>query len=251
MSLFSSEKATSTATTTAEPWKAQKPYIIKGMKDAQTLYKNYNPKYYAGNPVAGFNGDQNKAFQMTRNIAKYGDKNVNAAGAYNRDVLGGKYLNSDPNQDMVYQNIQSHVMPSVNTQFANSGRYGSGLHSDTMARGLTEAYAPYASQQYQQGMARMDQAAQFAPQLANERWKSVNALSAVGGQRQDLAQKENEDAMARWNYYQDLPYQKLNQYMSTIGGNYGNTTTSAQPYYKPSTFSQILGGLGTIAGLGA
>jgi hypothetical protein len=248
MGFISGSTGTSTSTSSTAPWKDQAPYIRRGFKDALDIYKNFDPKYYTGNPVAGFTGDQKNAFKLTRNYVRNGDPNLTAASGYNQDVLSGKYLNN-PYSDSVYDNIKSHVMPSVNSQFSNSGRYGSALHADTATRGLTEAYAPYAAQQHQQGLDRMGQAAAFAPTLANEKWKGINALSSVGMQRQALAQKEKDDAMARWNYYQDLPYQKLNQYMSTIGGNFGSTSTSAQPYHKPSTLSQILGGLAAGAGI--
>ena len=48
----------------------------------------------------------------------------------------------------------------------------------------------------------------------------------------------------------NLPANKLAQYMQLIQGNYGGSTTSKQPVYQPSLASQIVGGLGTAAGIG-
>ena len=259
------------------------------------------------------------------------------ARGYVNDVMSGKYLNSDPYSDNVYQNIQSKVMPSVNSQFMGSGRYGSNLQTDTATRALTESYAPYASQQYQSGLDRMGQAASMsdamynnaygrmaqganmsnsmyndaygrmaagagmadsmynqnlsnrlqgsgmanlmyndafsrmsqgagmaqdmyntdvanrfgaagmAPMFAANDWTDINALSNIGGQQQQLAQQELNDAAARWDYYQQLPYNKLGQYQNNIGGNYGGTTVGKTQTPQPSMFQQAAGaGVGLL-----
>jgi hypothetical protein len=247
-SIFKSQSGTSTSTQTSAPWQPQQKYLKRTMSEADRLYQTHNPTYYPGSTVAGFNKDQTRGFDMVRDYGKYGNSSVNAAQKYNNNVLGGKYLNSNPYQDEVFNNVKTNVMPSVNSNFMNAGRYGSGMHGDMLARAMTESYAPIAAQMYEQGLSRMDNAARFAPQLANEQVRRFDAMSQMGGQRQDLAQRETDDAQARHNYYQDLPFNKLAQYRGMIDGNFGGQTTSAVPYNKPSTFSRILGGLS--AGLG-
>ena len=248
----SQQKATSTST--SEPWKEQIPYLEKGFESAEDLWKAPGPEFFPGSTVAGFSPEQQQAHMLGSQRALAGNATMDAAEGYGQDVLGGNYLNSDPYQDSVFQNIQSHVMPSVNSQFMQSGRYGSDLHGDTMTRAMTEAYAPWASQNYQQGLDRMDNMAQFAPTFAEQDYRDIGALDQIGGQKQQLAQAETNDAVQRHSYYEDLPYNKLNQYMGLVGGNWGGTTTSQQPYYQPSPIGQIFGGLlgaaGTAGGLG-
>ena len=252
MSGGSTKQATSVNTTT--PWTEQIPYYKEGFKAADTLWKAPGPSYYPGNTVAPFSAEQTEAQGWGANRARSGNSVVNNAQGHANNVLNGNYLNSDPYQDSVFQNIRSHVQPAVASQFANSGRYGSGLHADTSTRALTEAYAPYASQQYQQGLDRMDNAAGMSPMFAQQDFANIEALNSIGAQKQQLGQREVDDAATRYAYYQDLPYNKLAQYMGLIGGSLGGTTTSQTPYYQPSTFSQIagglLGGLGTLGGLG-
>jgi hypothetical protein len=132
-------------------------------------------------------------------------------------------------------------MPAVNSQFMGAGRTGSGLHADTLARGLTEAYAPYASQQYQTGIDRMIN--------AGRDYSPYETMEGIGKQRQGLAQSELQDSINRYNFAQDLPANKLREYAGFIGGNYGGQSTSTTPYQTPSIWSQIGGaGLG-LAGL--
>ena len=243
-----SKQSTATSTSTSAPWDKQQPYIEKGMAEAQKIYNSQGPSYFPQSTVAGFSPQQEQAFGLGANRAVNGNSTMKAAEGYSQDVLNGKY-SGDPYAGQVFDNIQSKVVPTVNSQFSEAGRYGSPAQAGTMTRALTESFAPYASQQYQASLDRMGQAANMAPTYATNDYQDISALSDIGAQRQDLAQQELNDAQARWNYLQDLPANKLGQYMGFIGGNYGGTTTSAQPYYKPGIGSQILGGLTGLAGL--
>lgn len=243
----SSGNDTTKQTTKSDPWGPQAPYLKYGMDEATRLYQQKGPQYYPGSTVAGFSPTQQQAQQLGTQRALSGNASMKQAEGVNSDFMSGKYLNSDPYSDQVFQNIQSKVMPSVNSQFMGSGRYGSNLQTDTATRALTESYSPYASQQYQQGLDRMGQAASMAPTFAANDWTDINALSNIGGQQQQLGQQEIDDAAARWDYYQQLPYNKLGQYQNNIGGNYGGTTVGKTKTPQPSMFSQVAGaGLGLL-----
>jgi hypothetical protein len=214
-----SKQKTATSTSTTDPWSPQQPYIKAGMQEAANQYNSNSPQYFPGSTVAGFSPTQT----WGNNIVK--------------DRVSKDDFTSDPYQGKVYQNMASSIVPTVNAQFSSAGRYGSDSHADTMTRALSESFAPYASQQYQSGLDRRD--------------NYLGMLQGVGSQEQGLAQSELDDAKNRFDYYQDLPANKLGQYMGFIGGNYGGTTTSAQPYYTQGLGSQILGGgLGLLGLLG-
>lgn len=243
-----SKTAYATSTNTSEPWAEQKPFLTEIMGKAQDLYKNHNPQFFPGSTVAGFSPQQEQAFGMAANRATQGNATMKAAEGYTQDVLGGQY-SGDPYQSQVFQNMQSQIMPAVNANFSSAGRYGSGAHTDSMTRALTESFAPYATQMYQQGLNRMDNAAQQAGQFAQNDYTDIAALADVGAQRRALAQDEIGDAQARFDFQQDLPYNKLQQYLGTVGGNYGGQSTSTTPYQKPGLLSQVGGGILGLAGL--
>lgn len=251
---MSGSEKTATQTSSAEPPEWQTPYLKYGLGEAARLYQQNGPEFFPNSTVSPFSAEQEQAFGLGTQRALNGNATMQGAEGYAQDQLSGKYLNSDPYSDQVFQNIQSKVMPAVNSQFMNSGRSGSNLHGDTLTRALTESYAPYASQQYQQGLDRMGQAAGMAPMFAANDYQDLAALEAIGMQKQGLAQQEINDAQKRWSYYQDLPYNKLGQFLNNIGGNYGGTTVSQTPYYQPSMFGQIAGAgmglLGTAGSLG-
>lgn len=224
---------TATSSSTSEPWTKQQPYIETVMSEADKLYKSPGPTYFPGPTVAGFSPEQEQSFAG-------GMAHAGQGAQFNTDVLSGKYM-QDPNQDAVFANIQSKVNPAVMSQFMGAGRTGSTLNADTLGRGLTEAYAPWASASYQQGLDRMTNAANnFAP---------YQAMEGVGQQRQQLAQSELQDAINRYNFGQDLPGNKLRELSGFVGGNYGSQNTSTTPYQQPSIWSQIGGGLLGLGGL--
>lgn len=249
-SFFSPQQSTSTTKTVSNPWEPQQPYLKNTLARAEELYQAPGPQYYPGSTVAPFSAEQQQAQSMAAARAGAGNPLNAQAQQHVGNVLGGQYLN-DPYQDQVFENIRSHVMPSVNSQFSAAGRYGSNAHADAAARGLTDSYAPYASNNWQNALGMMNQAARDAPGLAQTDYFDIGQLAKVGAEKQGLAQQEIGDAIARWQYAQDLPYLKLNEYAKLTGGSFGGTQTSSTPYYQPSPFSQILGaGLGLAGTIG-
>ncbi len=239
--------STQTATNTSEPWAEQKPYILDVFKDAKKLYDSPGPSYFPNSTVAGFSPEQQQSFGMIQDRATQGNQTMKAAEGWAQDTLAGKY-SGDPYQGQVFNNINSLVTPKVNAQISSAGRYGSGAHAESLARGLTESFAPYASQMYQQGLNRMQSAAGMAPMFAQNDYQDIAALQGVGDLKQRMAQAEIDDAKARFDYAQDLPANKLTQFAGFTGGNYGGVSTSAVPYYKQSPWSQIAGA--SLASLG-
>ena len=228
-----------TSTSTSQPWEAQQPYLKEGFGQAQKIYQGSGPAYYPKSTAAPFSPNQNSAFGMGQNLATHGDPNMNAASMQNQKIMAGNY------GDDVFKNVQSHVMPAVSSQFEGSGRYGQNASfGNAVSTGLTNAYAPYAS-------SMMNQAIDRSPNFQASQWNNIQGLGDIGKQQQGQAQLETNDAINRYNYNTQLPQLKLNQYMQNVGGNWGNTTTTSQPVYNPSMFSQIAGGgLGLLGLLG-
>jgi hypothetical protein len=91
----------------------------------------------------------------------------------------------------------------------------------------------------------MQQAAMAAPTLAQQDYFDIGQLAAVGQAREAMAQDLINDQIARFNFYQQLPQNKLAQYLNFVQGNYGKTTTATQPYGR-----SFLDGATTGLGLG-
>lgn len=249
MGIFDPPTQKQSQNSVTEPWSKQSPFLQYGFDEAARLYQQQAPNYYPGSTVAGFAPEQQQAYQMGTQRALAGNQTVNQAESYAQDVLSGKYLNSDPYNNAVYNNVQQKVMPAVNSQWNNSGRYGSQLHAGDLTDRLTTAFAPYASQIYQSERGRMDNAMSMAPTFAQQDWTNLGALENVGKQKQDLAQSELDDAVNRWNYYANQPGQKLDEYMQRIMGNYGGTTSgTSKSKTSQGIGTTLLGGASALLG---
>ena len=101
------------------------------------------------------------------------------------------------------------------------------------------------------GLQATGQALQTLPQMAQLGAYPAQLLSGVGQEQRAFEQQRIQDAMDRYRYYQELPYERLNRFIqSTAGRQYGGQTTmpgegSANP------FASALGGAATGAGIGS
>ncbi len=86
--------------------------------------------------------------------------------------------------------------------------------------------------------------AALAPQLQNMNYNDALQLQNAGMSLQGLNQSAIDDALQRYNYGQQLPYQNLQNYMNQINGSYGGTSTLTQPYAKNTAGNVLSGALG-------
>lgn len=125
------------------------------------------------------------------------------------------------------------------TNIGNMALQGRGLQTQALG-GLSGSY--------NQGMAQMLQALGLAPQTTANLFTPDQNIFAAGSALQQLDQQQINDAVARWNFQQSLPWDMLNQYIGQVTGNYGGTTTLNQPYFTNPT-QNILGTAAGAAGL--
>lgn len=240
---------TTQTNTVSNPWSGQQAPLLAGYAQATKNLAN-PPQYYPGTAVAPFNQTQNQALGAQTLRAQQGSPVMQAADAQQTATLNGQYLDSgNPASSSVFQNIASQVLPTVGGQFNGAGRYGSGAMASADTTALTNAYAPYAFQNYQNERGLQQQAAGQAPALANQDYTDIAALGSAGQTEQTQQQNQINAAMQQWAYQQNLPNAQLATYDQAIAGAPGGSTSSQVPYYNPSPFSQILGGLTAGAGL--
>jgi len=249
-----------TSTTTTEPPSYVKPYLVgdpsKGitgvLPEAQKLYESNSPQYFQGNTVAGFNPYQIQSQEMTAARAQQGMDPLNAqAGGYLGDVVGGKYLGGQ-SLSGISDSLWSQVQPRVNSAAGLVGRGGSGAHEGVLGREFTNALAPYAFNQYNQERGMQQQAAMGMPGFTGatqgQDYLNAGMLGQVGQQQQQQSQLGINADINKWNYEQNLPQNKLNQYLAAIYGAPGSTSSTSTP--GPSTMQTVLGGLLGLGGLG-
>jgi len=224
--------------TTTEPWKGVQPYLKASYGKAQEVYENTTPQWYTGQTQASFSPDQLAAHEGVRDWSLKGAPNVmNAAlGAYKRgtsadmlDVANNPYV-----QGMAQRAAEDAYAPLVG-QLAGirggavqSGGYGGsrqgiaeGTAIGAAADSATRAAADIYGQAYGQGLGH--QATMFGgtSDLLSAGMRPYTALAAVGEEQQRREQALIEDAKARYDFEQNLPYSKLDAFTNTLSGTSG------------------------------
>lgn len=239
--------ASKTVQTSGPPSYLQ-PNIQQLSSDAQNLYRQGGPNPYPTSTVANVSPTTLQGWGATAARAANGSPLNTAAGGYINNTLSSGFNQAgNPQLDAVWKNISDKVTPQVNAQFELSGRYGApGAQTDQLARSLTDAYAPYALQQFQGNQQLQQTAAQMAPGQANQDYTDLAALQGVGTARDAYAQSQLTDAANRYSQQQQQPYNNANWLASILYGNPAQTQTTKTP--TPSTgLGGALGGfLGSI-----
>jgi len=96
---------------------------------------------------------------------------------------------------------------------------------------------------YNTGLGTMETAMANTPSLINSQYVGPQQAFASQQLLQQQQQAELNDAVNRYNYYQTLPYQMLQQYAGLTSGNYGGTSVTQSPYFTNPTTNL----LGTVA----
>jgi len=245
-----------TVTSMSAPWTAQQPFLTYGFQQARNLFDKGGPQYFPNSTVAPFSATTNRALT---GIENYGMNNpqLNQANQYFQNVVGGGMLNSNPYLDSMYGNaadavtrqFNESVLPGVSAKFGMSGRTGSGLFQnavgsayDALGRNLSGMASNIYGNNYANERALQQQAAQFAPNMAQANFGAMSNVLDAGQIRDQQSQAMLNDQIKRFQFNQERPYDALNRYMANIGGGYGSQSQSTRPTYETPMWQQILGG---------
>ena len=130
------------------------------------------------------------------------------------------------------QAFSQQVLPGISSLYSKSGRLGSGSMeralssaSEGFGRSIGDITANIAGSQYQQERGLQQQAAlqlanlaQQAPSLYGQQFIPSQQLAQVGAQREAIAGQPLQEAMNRFSYEQQLPYQQLSGFLSSVYG---------------------------------
>jgi len=238
---------TQTVTQKSGPWSAQKPYLKEVFKEAQQQYRGPKPTFYPGQTYADFTPQMESALGGIEQRAQTGTPSLKAAEDLATKTLSGDFLYGGEGFNKALQAAERRVLPQIESRFAGSGRFGSGLSRQAEAQALGDAFAG----QYGQERALQQQMAGMAPQLAQAGYSDLNQLAKVGALRQQQDQRGIDEAMARHQFQQNAPKQQLRDYLQMIQGNYGGEQTQTTTGFKGNPAAGILGGALGGAQIGA
>ena len=237
-----------TATTSYEPSEFIKPYLTEALGGAQQLYQSDVPQYFPEATYVPFSGQTEAAMQLQEQRALAGSPLLGSAQTEIQNILSGQYLDpaTNPYLQQTFQRAAGDVQSQLGSMFAKGGRYGSGAMAETAGQRLGDLASQIYGGAYQQERARQLQAAQLAPQMAQQDYADIAKLAEVGRSREGLQEAALADAMQRFQFEQQKPYTKLREYLASIGAPTSQQTVSQEPISR-----NLAGGLLSGAVLGA
>jgi len=227
------------------PWSGQQPYLSTLFSGAQDLYNKGGPQYFPGQTMAPETQQQSQAVDLQTGRALSGSPLIQGADQAYQNTINGSMLNANPYLDQTFNQAFQQLQSGVGGQFEGAGRFGSGAQAGALAQGGASLANQIYGGNYQQERARQLNAAATAPTLANQDYTDISQLMNAGNQAQQFGQNTINDQLYRFNYQQQLPYNNLANFGKLIQGNYGQSSTTTQPFYNNSPgIGSILGTLG-------
>ena len=234
----------STTKTTSELDPTVRPYVEYGLQEAKGLYQTPGPSYYPGQTYIGPSAQTSASLQAAQNRALMGSPLQQAAQQQQLGTVGGQYLSAgNPYFTQALGGATQQATQAYNDAIkaaqgtaSMAGRYGSGVSADiqnraanTLANTLANKYGELAYQNYATERAAQQQAAFNAPQMAAADYADIQQLANVGKTAEGYQQTALQSAIDRYNYEQNLPYQKLSAYLGAAYGTpMGQVSTSQQ-----------------------
>ena len=270
---MSSGGGSQTTTQRTEPYAPAEPFLQDILGEAQNIYRSgAGRQFFPGSTVVPFATQTQSALDLGQASAleQAGPSQLmNLAGSTISDFASGAGQNQY--LDQIRSGITSDVMGNIATQFGGMGRTGTSPQAQqAAARGITQAYAPIAAELSQAERSRQLAAAGQLPSLQQQmdarRFGGIGQLSGIGGAYEDLARRQLQDQIARFQFGQQAPMSALQQYaglVSPIGSGFPTSLTNA-PSNRPGTLggafggavagsalpASFLGGYGTMIGAG-
>jgi len=232
---------TATGTTTTTGGFAQ-PYQEYVLKEAEKLYGFGAPEYYPGTTYAPFSPEQEMALTLMEERALGGSPVMTAAQDLLEKTLTGGFLGGTPGLEAAIARATEPAQAAAMSSLASRGRLGSGLGGQAVAKSVGDIAADIAYTDYANERARQQAALQLAPSFAQADYYDIGKLGEVGAERQRMTQLGLDEALNRYMYEAEAPWQQLEKLRSVAYGFPGTETTAITPYYTPSKGSTFLGG---------
>ena len=236
-----------TTTTSTEPSEFIKPYYTQAINSAQELYENPNaPSFFPNNTYVDFAPETNTALQLASARAIQGNPLLGSSQQEINKILSGDYLDptTNPYSQALFNQMAGDVMSDVNSQFTEAGRFGSGANQEILTQELGQLANQVYGDQYNRERELMASTMATAPGLGEMDYNDIAKLQGVGVEKESLEQAKLQDAIARYDYEQQKPYIKLNQYLGAQGASVPTNTIETSPVFR-NTGAGLLKGAGT------
>jgi hypothetical protein len=236
---------TTTTTTNREPWSKVQPFLEAGFQRAGELAESGTPRFFPQSTVTPFSTESEQSLRAGAERARVGSPVLAGANQLATRTLAGDFLTPDSNPalqgaiDVAFK----RAARGTDTRFIEANRYGSEAHKRRLDELGGDIATNFGYRAYNDERTRQNAQIAGAPGLAAADYGDIDRLGRVGATREELGDAQLQDLIQRFNFNETLPQRKLNDYMATISGTGGGTTTTTSPIYR----NRLLGALGGAA----
>jgi hypothetical protein len=232
------------------------------LSEAKKLYGAEGPSFFPGSMTAGFTAPELEAQQqLTSSVPGQQQQIANTAmGNFTSlskaaDVANNPYLQAAIPGAVrpIWEQLTEYAMPQIRRSYEASGGLGSsrqgiaeGLATGKTSQAALDTMSKMALDAYGQGLGAQQNALSMAPTVSNLMTAPAETLSAVGAQQREMEQAGINEAVNRYTYNQNLPYNKLTDYANIVSKQLGGTGTSTVTAPESSALTTTLGGTAAL-----
>jgi hypothetical protein len=236
-----------------------RPYLELGLRRGEQLFFGSNqPQLFPGQMYVSPSQQTLDALQQQEALATQPSPFIQEAGQSYLGALGnlgqigaGSFLGGSPYREQMIQaatrpltqQFEQSTLPAIQSAFSRAGRYGSGAQAraieqaqEATSRAIGDisgqlAAADYARERQlqQQALGQQVGASQLAPQFFGAQFLPSQQLAQVGAAQEQIQAQPLQEAITRYQYQQQLPYQQLQTFLSGVYG-----TPMAASQYAPT-----------------
>lgn len=221
---------TQTQTARAEIDPTLKPYVEYGLGEAKRLYQGTTPSFFPGQTYVSPSEATTRALGLAEQRALAGSPLTQAAQQQTLATIQGQGVNPflAGAAEALYRPTTmagQEAIRGLQSEASSRGRYGSGAMEQLAGKasyniglGLGDIQRQLMLQSSEAERARQMEATRNAPAMAAQDYADIQRLLTVGGAREQQSAAELQDAINRYNFEQNLPAMKLQQYAGLIYG---------------------------------
>jgi hypothetical protein len=221
---------TQTQTARAEIDPTLKPYVEYGLGEAKRLYQGTTPSFFPGQTFVSPSEATTRALGLAEQRALAGSPLTEAAQQETLATIQGRGINPflAGAAEALYRPTTmagQEAIRGLQSEASSRGRYGSGAMEQLAGKasyniglGLGDIQRQLMLQSSEAERARQMEATRNAPAMAAQDYADIQRLLTVGGAREQQQAAELQDAINRYNFEQNLPAMKLQQYAGLIYG---------------------------------
>lgn len=257
-----------------------RPYLELGLRRGEqlffgqqqpTLYPNQMYVSPSQQTLDALAAQEQLARSQSPFLEQAGQSYLGALGGLGQ-IAGGSFLGGSPYREAMIQSatrplmqqFEQSTLPAIQSAFSKAGRYGSGAQeraigqaTEATGRAIGDISAQLAAADYarerslqQQALGQQLAASQVAPQMFAQQFLPSQQLAQIGEAQEAIAAQPLQEAITRYQFAQQLPYQQLQTFLSGV---YGTPMASSQyasvPQTRTNTTAQTIGALTSLAGL--